>query len=333
MATSLADDSALLAELRTLAELGRHHEVLDRLHRLPAPVLEGRTAFALLAAEAHGRLGDHPEAQRWSELVLLLARSRGERQAELRALNYKGAIALRHGDVDQAEGRFADALLLARALQDSAAEARGLNNLGIIAFLRGDPAAALADYQLALAAYQQAGVVRGIAETHHNIGISWRDRGDYRQALQAADQAVRLANELQDDTLLGLALTGRAETHLRMGDAELAAAELTRAAEAYHRVQFEAGLPEVWRLQAGVARDRGDTPGAIALLKHAAELATRLASAEALADVERDLGVALEARGDVQGARAARRRAVVLYERLGAKHAAEALAALISDKS
>ena len=76
-----------------------------------------------------------------------------------------------------------------------------------------------------------------------------------------------------------------------------------------------------------------DTPGAIALLKHAAELATRLASAEALADVERDLGVALEARGDVQGARAARRRAVVLYERLGAKHAAQALAALIGDKT
>ena len=331
MATSLADDSAQLAELRGLAELGRHHEVLDRLHRLPAPVLEGRTAFALLATEAHGRLGDHPQAQRWAELVLLLARSRGERQAELRALHYKGAIALRHGDVDQAEDRFAEALMLARALQDDTAEARCLNNLGIIAFLRGDPGAALANYQLALAAYQQAGVVRGIAETHHNIGISWRERGDYRQALEAAEQAVRLARELQDDTLLGLALTGRAETHLVMGDAALAAAELVRAAEAYHRVQFEAGLPEVWRLQAGVARARGDTAGAIALLEQAAEVATRHASAEALAAVERDLGAALEARGDAAPARAARQRAVALYERLGAKHAARAIAALITD--
>src|SRR5689334_8415325 len=278
MATSLTDDSALLAELRAAAGLGRHHEVLDRLHRLPAPVLEGRTAFALLAAEAHGRLGDHPEAQRWAELVLQLARTRGERQAELRALNYKGAIALRHGDVDQAELRCADALMLARGLQDHTAEARCLNNLGIIAFLRGDPGAALANYQLALAAYQQAGVVRGIAETHHNIGISWRELGDHRRALAAAEQAVRLARELQDDSLLGLALTGRAETHLVMGDAELAAAELTRAADAYQRVQFDAGLPEVWRLQAGVARARGDTPAAIALLEQAARLATRQAS-------------------------------------------------------
>src|SRR2546426_382171 len=92
-------------------------------------------------------------------------RSRGEGQAELRALNYKGAIAVRGGDVDEAELRFAEALTVARAVQDHAAEARCLNNLGIIAFLRGDPGSALANYQLALAAYQQAGLVRGMAET------------------------------------------------------------------------------------------------------------------------------------------------------------------------
>src|SRR6266851_4490439 len=156
MTTSLADDSALLSELRALAEQGRHREVLGRLHGLPVEALAGRTAFALLAAEAHGRLGEYSEAQRWAELVLVLARSRGEGQAELRALNYKGAIALRGGDVDEAELRFAEALTVARAVQDHAAEARCLNNLGIIAFLRGDPGSALANYQLARAAGARA---------------------------------------------------------------------------------------------------------------------------------------------------------------------------------
>src|SRR3989442_5884343 len=214
MSTSLADAPALLSELRALAEQGRHREVLGRLHGLPVEALEGRTAFALLAAEAHGRLGEHSEAQRWAELVLVLARSRGERQAELRALNYKGAIALRRGDVDEAELRFAEALTVARAVQDHAAEARCLNNLGIIAFLRGDPGSALANYQLALAAYQQAGLVRGMAETHHNIGISWRDRGDHRRALPAAEQARRRATQGRDDTHPGRALPGRARTPL-----------------------------------------------------------------------------------------------------------------------
>ena len=94
MVTSLSDESALLAELRGLAERGHHQEVLNRLERLPADTVERRTAFALLAAEAHGRLGAYPEAERWAQAALVIARSRGERHAELRARNYKGAIAL-----------------------------------------------------------------------------------------------------------------------------------------------------------------------------------------------------------------------------------------------
>jgi tetratricopeptide (TPR) repeat protein len=328
--TPLADDSALLADLHAAAEQGRHREVLERLQALPATMIEGSTAFALLAAEAHGRLGGYAEAQRWTDLALVVARARGERQAELRALNYRGAIALSRGDVDAAERLFAEAVDLARAVQDHLVEARCLNNLGIIAFFRGQIESALASYHLALAAYQQAGLVRGMAETHHNIGNSWRHRGDHRRALESADQAVRLATQLKDDSLLGLALMGRAETHLLMGDLELAAAELERVAQAYGRVHFEALLPELWRLQAAVARARGDLPGARRLLERASEFATTQGAAEMLAAIERDLGAALEASGDRAGARAARERAAALYRKLGALKAAGEIAALIT---
>src|SRR5437879_914907 len=326
MVTSLADESALLAELRSLSDQGRHRDVLERLQQLPLTSLEGRTAFALIAAEAHGRLGAYDEARRWTELALVVARSRGERQAELRARNFEGAIAIRRGAVDEAERQ------LAGGTQDHAMQARCLNNFGIIAFLRGDPQAALASYQLALAAYQQAGLVRGMAETHHNIGISWRELRDHRRALEAADQAVRLATQLKDDSLVGLALTGRAEIHLAMDDGALAAAELERAAAAYQRVQVRAGLVEVWRLQAGVARTRGDLAEALRLLRQAAALAKQQGTAETLSQVERDLGTVLEARGDRAGARAAWQRALAIYQRLGAKKAAQEIAALIGKR-
>src|SRR2546430_15216956 len=90
---------------------------------------------------------------------------RGERHAELRARNYQGAIALERGAADAAEQHFAAALELARTLGDHTTEARCLNNLGIVANLRGAPRAALASYQLALAASQQAGVGGGAAGT------------------------------------------------------------------------------------------------------------------------------------------------------------------------
>src|SRR2546426_12307263 len=92
MVTSLADESRLLAELRGLAEQGRHREVLDRLQTEPAAVLEHRTSFALLAAEAHGRLGAYDEARRWTELALAAAHMRGEPQAGRPARNLEGAI-------------------------------------------------------------------------------------------------------------------------------------------------------------------------------------------------------------------------------------------------
>ena len=330
MVTSLSDDSALLAELRGLAERGHHQEVLSRLDRLPADTVERRTAFALLAAEAHGRLGAYTEAERWAQAALAVARLRGERHAELRAWNYQGAIALERGDVDAAERHFAEALALARSLEDHATEARCLNNLGIIANLRGDARGALATYQLALAAYQQAGLLRGMAETQHNIGISWRDLRDYRRALAAAEEATRLAEQqVRDEALAAQAITGRAELHLLQGDLELAAAELALAAATYERLQHPVGLAEVRRLQAGVARARQDSAGATITLRKAADLARGQGSAHTLAEIERDLGAALETMGDAAGARAARQRAVELYRRLGATKAAEEIGGLM----
>ncbi|PYO96416.1 MAG: hypothetical protein DMD60_10525 [Gemmatimonadetes bacterium] len=329
--TSPSEESALLIELRALAERGRHRDVLSRLQGLSADTLERRTPYALLAAEAHGRLGAYAEAERWAQAAREIARARGERHAELRARNYQGAIALERGNVDAAELHFAAALDLARLLEDPAAQARCFNNLGIIANLQGDPRAALASYHLALAAYQQAGLARGMAETQHNIGISWRHLGDYARALGAAAEAVRLAEQqVRDDALSALAIAGRAELHLLQGDTELAAAELALAAGAYKRLQHPVGLAEVWRLQAGVARARGDLAAARGLLSRAAELARGQGSAHTLAEIERDLGAALAASGDRAGARAARERAAALYRRLGATKAAGEIAALIT---
>lgn len=317
---SFADESALLRELDQLAASGRHREVLDRLRTLAPAMVQSRTRFALLAAETHGRLGDLAAAALWAETALQLARARGERHAELRALNYQGAIELRRGDVAAAQRTLEEALELARALGDHATQARCFNNLGILANMRGDQRAALASYRLALAEYQQVGMTRGIAETQHNIGISLRDQGDLRGALLTAEEALRLAGNAGDERLATLAATGRAELHFLLGDPTLAAVELERAATRYEQLGFRAGLAEVWRVQAGVAHTRGHCGDAARLLADAARLAGEHGLSEVLADVERDRGVILEALGDGAGASAARARANELYARLGIKH-------------
>jgi len=304
---------------------GRHRDVLEALERLPVAVREHRTRSALLAAEAHGRLGNSVEAARWADLAGTLARAYGEANAELRARNYRGAIALRNGDVAEAESHFEAAIEMARALHDHTAEARCLNNLGILANIRGEPDTALASYRMALVAYQHAGHVRGIAETHHNIAISFRDQGNARSALDASEEALRLATQVGDEQLIALTTTGRAELHVALGDPAFAAAELHRAEEQYGRIGFQAGLPEVWRVQAAVARATREFSAAVALLNKAATLAAQYGSSDTLADIVRDLSGALYDTGDVEGARTARERAATLYRKVGAVAAAERL--------
>lgn len=325
---SWAEEWASFRQIEGWSAAGRHRDVLDALGRLPDELREGRTRSALLAAEANGRLGNYVEAERWADLAGTLARTRGEAHAELRARNYRGAIALRRGEVSKAEDYFTAALDMARALHDHTAEARALNNLGILANIRGDPVAALAEYRRALVAYQQVALVRGMAETHHNIGISLRDEGNPRAALGAAEEAVRLATQAGDEQLIALASTGRAELHVMLGDPAFARAELQRAEERYNRIGFQAGLPEVWRVRAAVARATRDTGSAVSLLTQAAALAAELGSTDILADVERDLSYALDADGDVALARKARERAVELYRKIGAQRAAERLTRL-----
>jgi tetratricopeptide (TPR) repeat protein len=327
-AGSWADEWALFREIEGWSAAGRHRDVLDALERLPADVREGRTRSALLAAEANGRLGNYVEAARWADLAGTLAHARGEAHAELRARNYRGAIALRHGDVADAEAHFTASLEMARTLRDHTAEARALNNLGILDNIRGDPEAALANYRLALVAYQQVGLVRGMAETYHNIGISLRDKGNAPVALGAAEEAVRLATQAGDEQLIALSSTGRAELHVVLGDPAFASAELERAEGRYNRIGFKAGLPEVWRVQAAVARATREFTRAVTLLQKAAQVAEGYGTADTLADIERDLSLSLAAAGDADGARAARERAAALYRRVGAVHAVERLVSI-----
>lgn len=318
MIASLADESALLFELRALADHGDYRAIAERLATLDPGDIATRTSLALLAAEAHGRLGELAAAERWATRAQERAATAGDGYSEQRALNVRGIVALEQGDAAAAETWFSAALERSRVAPDAALDARAFNNLGVLADLRRDPATALTSYQLALASYQQAGQVRGMAETYHNIAISRLHLSDVRGALAAADEAVRLAGQLADERLTAQALAGRAEMHLAHGDAALAAAELQRAGAAYERLRNPVGLAEVWRLQAAVARHSSLLTLAVSLLERATGLAREAKSAHTLAEIERDLAATLHLMGDQRGADAARGRARDLFRQLGA---------------
>ena len=96
---------------------------------------------------------------------------------------------------------------------------RCANNLGIIANMQGDYGRAVGAYTRAIAAYQKANCDRGVVESQHNLGITYREQGKLDDAFEAAVAAVAGAERLQDRGLKAQAIAGRAEIRIARGSA------------------------------------------------------------------------------------------------------------------
>src|SRR3989454_502229 len=197
-AAELRGSLAPLHAAQELADAGRYADLLAYLSERPQNELEQSPMLALLSSIAHSRLGRLDLGQQWAMVALSRARVHGDRRLELRGLNVCGAIALERGGINEATHFFTRAQEEAMQDNDMATLGRCANNLGIIANMQGDYGRAVGAYTRAIAAYEAAGYDPGIAESHHNLAIAFREQGHLDEAMQAADTAVRQAERPGD---------------------------------------------------------------------------------------------------------------------------------------
>jgi tetratricopeptide (TPR) repeat protein len=312
------DLDRLLDDARAHAGAREWESVREMLALAPRESAAGRGDWLLLAAEAELRLGA-PRAAR--DLLLEHAAELergGDGAAVRRASNLLGAAAFELGDLQQAHSAFSRALELADADGDHLLVARATNNLGAIANLRGDRDGALAHYQLAIPAYQHMGNAAGLAESFHNIAITYRDASELDPADEYERRALELARECESTRVRAMAQAGRAELCLLRGDARLADVGARLAAMDYESMADAVGEADALRL-AGEARTQlGALDDALRVLNRAVKLAhsheSALIEGEALrarAEVFRLRGASLAAIEDANAAR-------TLFSRLGA---------------
>jgi tetratricopeptide (TPR) repeat protein len=314
--SAVPDDSA--QALRVLLAAGRFQDALE-LHRKLEDRPEGRREdVQLLAATAATRLGELDLGTSLADQALQLYRRRGDRDGRMRSLNLLGAIHFERGNMAEAEQRFAEALRLGRQLGDSLMLARACNNLASVAQLQGHSDDAAELYRGALLAYQRLGDRRGMAETYHNLGIVYRWAGEWREAEDAANDAVRHADVVGEPSLLALVLTGRAELSVERGDPALARRELERAGRLAREASDTIGAGEVVRVEAlaalrqenwQLALDQAEAGRSVALAHGSTQLAAECAGIAARA---------LRKLGRVEEANAMRSHAEQGFGKLGA---------------
>ncbi len=307
----------LLSEARARAASGAWGDVRALLTAREPEVRLQPELIALLG-EAYLRTHAPREACGWLDRAGPELRRAGDRVAVRKATNLGGVARFELGELDDAEHAFRDAFTLGHLDGDDLLLARATNNLGLIANVRGEHAEAIALYRMAIPSYQRLGQPRGLAETYHNLAISFRDLTELQRAEDCEWRAMEFGRQASDDRLVAMAETGLAELQLLRGDAAIAEARARRGAVAFERLGDAQGEANALRI-VGVAAttlEKYSTAG------DALDRAVSLASERGYLLVEGESRQARArlalARRDPTGARSDAEAALEIFERLGA---------------
>jgi tetratricopeptide (TPR) repeat protein len=320
---SFADD--VTARLRELMRTGRFADALADFRRLPEPEAARRPDAQLLAATSAMRIGDVGAAEELATAALEQFHARGDADGRLRSLNLLGVVHFERGRMPDAELVLAEALSLANGVGDSLLAARANNNLASALHLRGRPDEALGLYRGALLAYQRLGDRRGAAESYHNLGLIFRQLGDWQSAEDATAMAFRHAELVGERGLLALVTTGKAELMVDRALLPQARRELDRAERLADEAGDEIGIAEVRRVRALAALRGGDLTAAFEQAEAARSAALECGTALMAAECAGIAALALRALGRANGAAARKAEAENGFRALGAASLLERL--------
>lgn len=308
----------LLERVRRHATAGEWGDALQIL-REHGEAARRYPELATLRADAELRTGHPREARQWLASALPVIERSGDRAALRKAINQLGVAEIELGALDAAERVFGRALELGRADGDDLLMAHATNNMGAIANIRGRRDEALALYQLAIPAYQRLGNVAGLAQSLHNMAISFRHLGQLTRASDYEQRALAYATECANAPLLALAWLERSELSLQSGDAALAEVGAQRAAAQFATVPDPIREADALRV-VGAARLRLER---VADARSALERGLHLARAHGSRLVEgetlRVLAECFVRLGDRDAARGELATAIGIFEVLGAE--------------
>jgi tetratricopeptide (TPR) repeat protein len=308
-----------LREIRSLVSLRDWPAVAERLRGVPVEELLAEPELGFHYADACHRIGQAARAREIAESMEPRVLRLGDRALYLALVNVIGIAHFGSGDMERADARFGALLEYAAAWGNEEFAARAANNLGIIANLRGRSDEALTYFQRALASYARVGSGRGLAQTHHNLGIVYRDLGHLPEADGHLREALDFATAAESEDVVALAESEMANLKLRGGDSALARSLARRALQRFERLADPLGCAEARRVLATADEASGRLPEALQELERS--LAAASAHDEPLlrAEVQRDRGRILAARGERQAALEAYLDAARHFDAIGAR--------------
>lgn len=233
----------------------------------------------------HRERGDLALARDALDAAVSLAEARGLRDVAARALNDRGGVELREGDMEAAERIYLRTAVLAREVGDARLSAILEQNLGIVADVRGDAETALARYGASVDALRRIGDLRAAGMTLNNLAMTLAAVGRFDEAEEAYAEAEALGEAAHSAATLASVQMNRADLALRRRDWSRARAFCDAALATCTRMESRWRLATVHRHYGTLFRETDALDEAAQHLALAVELArasgNRLVEAEA----------------------------------------------------
>lgn len=305
-------------ELRQLIDGGHADAAARRAEQVPDNDVRENPEVELEMARAFARIGKFERATSLATTALWGFRVRRDLRGQMRANLVLGGIAFEQGHPYAAEHHYGLVRVLATSVDDRKVQSQVTNNLACLALQRGDFDAAEALLQSALKLARDLADLRAQAEVFHNLNLAYRGLGKFEAGAKAGEQAATIGEELQDWSMVALALSGLAETTawLETGDKQ---DELLDRAEASARAAGDlVREATAGRVRAVLGLRRKHFAAAYQHAMAARELAVRSQHDLLAAECTAIMAVSRKRQGATPDAGTLREQAVVAFYRLKA---------------
>lgn len=255
---------SLTSRARALYDQRHYAELAELLAPLRDELIEHSPYLAFYLADAWRRLSRQPDALALVEEFEGASRRSGIPRLELDRLNLAGMLYFETGRMTDAEASWRE--LLARATEENSDDyvARANNNLGIIYTLALRVPEAVMSYQRAISAYQTIGSTRGLAQSHQNLAITYRELEHYDDADSHFSEAIRFARVSESEDEVARAEQERSLLiYLAGRDAPMARATVGRALARFTSLGDPVGHADSLRVLAMVELGEGEKDAAI----------------------------------------------------------------------
>lgn len=170
-----------------------YQRVVQLLLDTPRSTLLKFPRLGFMLADAGRRVGGVPDLLELVTGVVDGARSLSDPTLFCDALNLHGVLLLERGHAQAAERAWCELVVVATQSDSAQHVARASNNLGVAAILSMRLDDAIVSFQRAVTAYLRIGYSRGLAQSHQNLAIVFREMGHSEEAHAHFQRAMTFA--------------------------------------------------------------------------------------------------------------------------------------------